>query len=118
MQATFRGAKAGQMKLDRSPTEAVTGVAKRPIHILVVEDELFIRMSISDAFRDEGYTVIEAFNADEAVDVLTAGTAVDSSRSDFPTFRSCWRQATLNRTLRWRREQTIFFPSLFTSERF
>lgn len=70
------------MKLDRSPTEAVTGVAKRPVHILVVEDELFIRMSISDAFRDEGYTVIEAFNADEAVDVLTAGTAVDLVFSD------------------------------------
>lgn len=70
------------MKLDRSPTEAVIGVVKRPVHILVVEDELFIRMSVSDAFRDEGYTVIEAFNADEAVDILTAGKAVDLVFSD------------------------------------
>jgi hypothetical protein len=35
------------------PGEAVMASAKRKIHILVVEDELFIRMFISDAFRDE-----------------------------------------------------------------
>ena len=56
--------------------------AKRQFHILVVEDEVLIRMFISDAFRDEGYVVIEAFNADEAVDILKAGKAVDLVFSD------------------------------------
>lgn len=70
------------MKLKRLPVEAAIGVADRHIHILVVEDELFTRMSVGDAFRDEGYTVIEAFNADEAVDILRAGKAVDLVFSD------------------------------------
>lgn len=38
--------------------------------ILVVEDELLIRLMLSDGLRDKGYHVIEAFNADEALLVL------------------------------------------------
>jgi CheY-like chemotaxis protein len=58
------------MQVQSAPLgEAAMASANRHVHILVVEDELFIRMFISDAFRDEGYTVIEAFNADEAVDI-------------------------------------------------
>lgn len=52
------------------------------MNILVVEDEMITRMVISDVLRDEGYTVIEAFNADEAVDILTAGKSVDLVFSD------------------------------------
>ncbi len=40
--------------------------------ILVVEDELLIRMMLSDGLRDEGYHVIEACDADEALIVLRA----------------------------------------------
>jgi CheY-like chemotaxis protein len=50
--------------------------------ILVVEDEFVIRMCISDAFRDEGYHVVEAFNADEAVDILRSGKLIDLVFSD------------------------------------
>lgn len=56
--------------------------ATRQVHILVVEDELFIRMFVSDALRDQGYTVIEAINADEAVDILMAGKSIDLVFSD------------------------------------
>jgi CheY-like chemotaxis protein len=71
------------MQVQSAPLgEAAMASANRHVHILVVEDELFIRMFISDAFRDEGYTVIEAFNADEAVDILKAGKAVDLVFSD------------------------------------
>ena len=56
--------------------------ALRAPHILVVEDEIFIRMMISDAFRDRGFSVIEAFNGDEAADLLMAGKAVDLVFSD------------------------------------
>jgi CheY-like chemotaxis protein len=38
--------------------------------ILVVEDEVFVRMVISDYLRSCGYKVIEAANADEALVVL------------------------------------------------
>ena len=38
--------------------------------ILVVEDELLIRLMLSDGLRDKGYHVIEACNADEALIVL------------------------------------------------
>lgn len=40
------------------------------ICVLVVEDELLIRFMLSDGLRDEGYLVIEACNADEALIVL------------------------------------------------
>lgn len=38
--------------------------------ILVVEDELLIRLALSDGLRDAGYQVIEACSADEAVEAL------------------------------------------------
>jgi CheY-like chemotaxis protein len=38
--------------------------------VLVVEDEVFIRMVISDYLRECGYRVIEAANADEALTIL------------------------------------------------
>jgi len=38
--------------------------------ILVVEDEVLVRMCIADGLRDAGYAVIEAANAHEAMDVL------------------------------------------------
>jgi len=39
--------------------------------ILVVEDEVLVRMPISQYLRDCGYRVIEAANAQEAVTVLS-----------------------------------------------
>ena len=35
--------------------------------ILVVEDEVLVRMMIADELRNAGYTVLEASNADEAL---------------------------------------------------
>ncbi len=77
-----RRLKARVMEADRALAEAETAGAKHPVHILVVEDEVFIRMFISDAPRDEGYTVTEAINADVAIDILKAGKAVDLVFSD------------------------------------
>jgi CheY-like chemotaxis protein len=45
--------------------------------ILVVEDELFIRLVISEYLRDCGYKVIETSSADEAVKVLKSEIKVD-----------------------------------------
>jgi CheY-like chemotaxis protein len=45
--------------------------------ILVVEDEVMIRMLMSDVLRDEGYLVIEAANGDEGKDLLLSGHGID-----------------------------------------
>jgi CheY-like chemotaxis protein len=63
----------------------VSGVSAeelRLVNILIVEDELLIRMIVSDGLRDVGYNVIEAINGDEAVEILSSGAAVDLVFSD------------------------------------
>jgi CheY-like chemotaxis protein len=45
--------------------------------VLIAEDESVIRLMIAEYLRDAGYDVIEAASADEALDVLQAGTPVD-----------------------------------------
>lgn len=49
---------------DQSPDVAET--------VLIVEDEMLIRMVISDYLRDCGYFVLEAGTVDEAIEVLLA----------------------------------------------
>jgi DNA-binding NtrC family response regulator len=56
-----------------------------PVHetILVVEDDVLVRMPIAQYLRDCGYRVIEAVNADEAMTViLHQETVVDVVFSD------------------------------------
>jgi len=43
--------------------------------VLVVEDEVLVRMAVSHQLRDCGYNVVEAANADEALVVLEHHTA-------------------------------------------
>jgi CheY-like chemotaxis protein len=45
--------------------------------VLVVEDEVLIRMVVAEALRDAGFGVIEAKNADEAIDYLKSGGVAD-----------------------------------------
>jgi DNA-binding NtrC family response regulator len=56
--------------------------ASTPKCILVVEDELLIRMMVSEELRDAGYDVIEACNADEALIVLKTPVRIDLVISD------------------------------------
>lgn len=44
--------------------------------VLVVEDEVLIRLMIADALRSQGITVIEASNGEEAMHVLQSALAV------------------------------------------
>jgi DNA-binding NtrC family response regulator len=55
------------------------GARKR---ILLVEDELLIRLLVSDELRNAGFEVIEAVNADEALTVLGSLVRVDLIISD------------------------------------
>jgi CheY-like chemotaxis protein len=50
--------------------------------ILIVEDEVLVRMSIADVLDDAGYKVIEAANADEALRVLAAVPEVQAVITD------------------------------------
>ena len=38
--------------------------------LLVVEDEVFVRMMVAEELRDVGFPVLEAAHADEAIDIL------------------------------------------------
>ena len=53
-----------------------------PPSILVVEDEPLVRSLIAEVLRDEGITVIEAANADEALQHLEITGAVNLVFSD------------------------------------
>ena len=53
-----------------------------PPTILVVEDEVLIRLMIAEYLREFGYTVLEAKNGDEAARLLHEGDQVDIVFSD------------------------------------
>jgi two-component system, response regulator PdtaR len=48
-----------------------------PCTVLVVEDEPLVRLMVAEELRDSGMRVIEAGTADEALEHLCAGDAVD-----------------------------------------
>src|SRR5262245_37641423 len=50
--------------------------------ILVVEDEIFIRLAIAEVLRNASFRVIEAGNADEALAVLNSGHSIDALVTD------------------------------------
>ena len=55
---------------------------KLPACVLVVEDEILIRVVIADELRAEGFAVVEAATADEALSYFQAGFQVDLVLSD------------------------------------
>ena len=68
------------MPTDPAPQSDAASV--QPV-ILVVEDEVLVRLAIADYLRDCGYRVLEAASGDEAVSVLaSADLAVDVVFSD------------------------------------
>lgn len=50
--------------------------------ILVVDDEVLVRMVVADHLRDCGYRVIEAGNGREAITILQSDKAIDLVFSD------------------------------------
>lgn len=52
----------------KQPRQQVTRSDR--LYILVIEDELLIRTMLCEALRQEGYAVIEASNADDALGIL------------------------------------------------
>jgi DNA-binding NtrC family response regulator len=52
------------------------------ITVLVVEDEILVRMAIAMSLEDEGFIVFEASNADEAIDFLNTRPAIEVMFTD------------------------------------
>lgn len=51
-------------------------INERPV-VLVVEDDILIRMDTADMITSAGYEVVEAGNADDAIDILQSRTVID-----------------------------------------
>jgi CheY-like chemotaxis protein len=51
------------------------GEQRRPV-VLIVEDEFLLRMDAADAIAAAGFDVVEAANADEAIEVLESRTDI------------------------------------------
>lgn len=62
--------------------EATPVAIAHPSTVLVVEDEILIRLTVADYLRECGFHVLEASTADEAVRVLEAEVEVDIVFSD------------------------------------
>jgi DNA-binding NtrC family response regulator len=56
--------------------------ANAPRTILIVEDEVMLRLWIADELRESGFTVHEAANAGEALQVLTSTVVVHAVLTD------------------------------------
>jgi CheY-like chemotaxis protein len=48
-----------------------------PASVLVVEDEMLLRMRAVDMVEDAGFTAIEAINADDALAILESRTDIE-----------------------------------------
>ncbi len=59
---------AAQSHEATGPVE-VFGVRRRPV-VLLVEDEELLRATVSEALQDRGFTVVEAFDGEDALAIL------------------------------------------------
>ena len=50
--------------------------------VLIVEDEFLIRLTLAEVLSDEGYTVLEAETADEAVKLIEESPEIDVLLTD------------------------------------
>jgi DNA-binding NtrC family response regulator len=82
-----------------------------PHSVLVIEDELYIRLLLADELREAGFRVVEAAHADEALAWLRAGGEVDLVFSDI-TMPGALNGLDL---ARWLRENHPALPVILTS---
>jgi DNA-binding NtrC family response regulator len=72
---------SGVMVISR-PDLSASEANARPTTVLMVEDEILIRVPVAEYLRKSGYTVIEAADAAEAIAVFVSGEPVDVVVSD------------------------------------
>jgi CheY-like chemotaxis protein len=73
LQLSFPRNESRPLRLDSIGTEYVMGTSatKRPV-VLIVEDEILVRMNAAETIGDACFDVVEARNADEAIEILEA----------------------------------------------
>jgi len=52
-------------------------ISRKKLKVLVVDDELFVRMMAVDVIRDAGYETLDAVDADEAIAMLEDQPDID-----------------------------------------
>ena len=73
---------AGRGTRDNAGPHKPGNGAEHKFTILVVEDEILIRLAIADYLRNGGFRVIEASSASEALSVFAAGEPIELAFSD------------------------------------
>lgn len=58
------------------------GMGYNGITVLVVEDEILLRMDLAMSLEDQGFKVYEASSADEAIDILSAHSEINLMFTD------------------------------------
>jgi DNA-binding NtrC family response regulator len=61
-----------------------------PVRILLVEDEVFVRIDVAETLRPAGFQVIEAADADAAMEFINSGERIDL------VFTDVWTPGVLN----------------------
>ena len=74
-------------------------MAHAKVVVLVVEDEPLLRMGIVDHLEEEGFTVFEAANADEAIVVLSNNATIQILFTDIDMPGSCCGRLTRARMI-------------------
>src|SRR6187551_468046 len=59
-----------------------TDPTTQPTNVLVVEDEIVLRMRAVDIVEDAGFTAVEAVNADQALSILESRSDISLLFSD------------------------------------
>lgn len=70
-QSQINNATQGQPQAPQGSASSVPGKQK-PLRILLVDDEMLIRMNTADILQDLGHTVLDAGSGKEALDLLTS----------------------------------------------
>ena len=81
---------------------AVTGnIPAAPLNVLVVDDEMLIRWSISEALTDNGHNVVEAGTAEDALEAMASVRPIDVVLLDYrlPDSADLGLLANIRRTL-------------------
>src|ERR1700682_2873221 len=59
------------------PGTMISGQSALPPNVLVVEDEMLLRMRAVDMVEDAGFTPVEAINADDALAILESRSDIE-----------------------------------------
>jgi CheY-like chemotaxis protein len=87
----------------------------RPATILVVDDDLSSREVLALLLREEGYRVLEAADAAEALALLDREIALDVLLTDLQLPGASGRELAVETKARFRRAQVIFLSGMLTA---